>query len=108
MVTRLPISDTHWPLKRRRNPRESRSGVVSAATRASRRRPGRSTAVSSSSSRGLSSDTADEPIEERGSGLRRDLLEPAAAVELPELGVAADRLPVDQDLRDGPAARHLL
>src|SRR5205085_2405338 len=35
---------------------------------------------------------------------REDRLEPAGPVERVELGVAADRLPVDQDLRDGPAA----
>src|SRR5205823_11275482 len=34
----------------------------------------------------------------------RDPLELAAAIELPELGIAADRPAVDEDLRDGPAA----
>src|SRR5436190_23261943 len=35
------------------------------------------------------------------------LVEPAALVEPPQLGVPADRLAVDEDLRDGPAARQL-
>src|SRR4029079_4817967 len=39
--------------------------------------------------------------------LCREVVERAAAVELPELGVAADRAAVDQDLRDGPAARQV-
>src|SRR5262249_10190523 len=39
--------------------------------------------------------------------LRREPLELAAAIELPELGVAADRPAVDQDLRHGPAAGEL-
>ena len=35
-------------------------------------------------------------------------VELAGLVEPPELGVAADRRPVDQDLRHRPAARELL
>src|SRR5947199_4602892 len=35
------------------------------------------------------------------------LVERAALVEPPQLGVPADRLAVDEDLRDGPAARQL-
>ena len=40
-------------------------------------------------------------------GRAGELVEPTVAVEPPELGVATDRLPVDQDLRDGPAARQV-
>src|SRR5262249_29146656 len=47
----------------------------------------------------------------RGAGpalaLRGEAFELAAAVQLPELGVAADRSAVDQDLRDRPAAGQL-
>ena len=43
----------------------------------------------------------------RGSG-GEQRVEPAVAVEAPELGVAADRLAVDQDLRHGPAARQVV
>ena len=39
--------------------------------------------------------------------LGRELVEAAVPVEAPELGIAADRHVVDEDLRDGPAARHL-
>src|SRR5436190_11966693 len=35
------------------------------------------------------------------------LVEPAALVEPPELGIAADRFAVDEDLRHGPAARQV-
>ena len=42
-----------------------------------------------------------QPLDGSGSEQR---VEPAVAVEAPELGVAADRLAVDQDLRHGPAA----
>jgi formamidopyrimidine-DNA glycosylase len=38
----------------------------------------------------------------------QQLIERAVAVETPELGVAADRLAVDQDLRHRPAARQLV
>jgi hypothetical protein len=39
--------------------------------------------------------------------LGRELVEAAVPVEAPELGIAADWHLVDEDLRDGPAARHL-